>query len=79
VSAQEVLEQYLVASFGDREGKIVAGEIRDTLRAAGYVVVKVPRVTVPTDDTYTIEERWYCEGWNACRTAMLSAAEGDAP
>jgi hypothetical protein len=73
VSAQEVLEQYLVASFGDREGKIVAGEIRDTLRAAGYVVV--PRFPTPKMLAAGIGVKFTLDKWNA----MLSAAEGDAP
>jgi hypothetical protein len=73
MSAQEVLEQYLVASFGDKEGKIVAGEIRDTLRAAGYVVV--PREPTPGMLAAGIGVKFTLNKWRA----MLSAAEGDAP
>jgi hypothetical protein len=41
MSVRDVLQIYLVPSFGDREGAIVADEILAALHAAGFAVVPV--------------------------------------
>jgi hypothetical protein len=55
-----------------------ADAILTALRDAGKHVVTVPDKDDGTTSSID-ERRRFAGGWNACRAAMLSAAEGDAP
>lgn len=72
----------VIAKFHSEAGQVgtrqyaIADHILYHLRAAGFVVARVPKKRAMPGAMGTEAAFDYASGWNACRTAML---EGDKP
>jgi len=81
-ATEDYLHQWLYRHFGNERGKVVLASMTAADRLAlaralvpeGYVVAKVPPEPEPRHQHHTV----WCHGFNACRAAMIAAAQEEA-
>lgn len=77
-AVEAAVETWLSTSTASGRDGIVAAitAYRRHLRAAGFVVAKVPENGVPPGNLWEIRDLMnWLDGWNACRAAMLASVE----